>query len=63
MKKLFSNKGMTTTAALLLVTGTVALGTAGGVVGYNVYQVQVSSKHITIKQSTLFCQGFKGGEK
>ena len=38
MKKLFSNKGMTTTAALLLVTGTVALGTAGGVVGYNVYQ-------------------------
>ena len=38
MKKIFSNKGMTTTAALLLVTGTVALGTAGGVVGYNVYQ-------------------------
>lgn len=38
MMRLFNNKGMTTTAALLLVTGTVALGTAGGVVGYNVYQ-------------------------
>ncbi|MCR4611899.1 MAG: hypothetical protein K5644_08380 [Lachnospiraceae bacterium] len=38
MKKFFGNKGMTTMAVVVIVAGTVALGTAGGVVGYNVYQ-------------------------
>ncbi len=46
MMRLFNNKGMTTTAALLLITGTVALGTAGGVVGYNVYQEKKQEEEV-----------------
>ena len=40
MKRLFNNKGMASVTTALIIAGSVitVLGTAGGVIGYNVYQ-------------------------
>ncbi len=53
MKKTINNKGIATHAVILIVAGTVVLGTAGGVVGYNVYQDQKHEKEVVAFMETI----------